>query len=57
MIDMDVEFYQMEYRAHNILLLQEASVRLILKMIDTMGGPSEQERRGPRTEPPGIQSE
>lgn len=36
MIGMDVEFYQMEHRAHNNLLLQKASVKLISKTIDTM---------------------
>lgn len=36
MIAMDIEFYQMEHGAHDILLLQEASIKVIVKIIDIM---------------------
>lgn len=46
MIDVDIEFYQIEHRTHNILLLQEASVKVIFRMMEIMCGASGQVRMG-----------
>lgn len=37
MIDVDIQFYQIEHRTHNILLLQEASVKVIFRMMEIIG--------------------